>query len=187
MNKIELSKEKPKSTSRHTETALSFYQDQETGGMAMTQVDPESDPIAFLKEISGVGDMELATDTFCTAATALPRPTDQKSDKYSRENLVVQTLNNQRPKDVIEARLVNQETSLYEMAMVMMQKVCKEDQTSTQVESRINLSIKLMRAHNETVDTLARYRRGGEQKMTVCHVAADKAIVNNFTGGGVSS
>jgi hypothetical protein len=41
--------------------------------------------------------------------------------------------------------------------------------------------------HNETVETLNRYRRGGDQKIVVQHnVMADKAIVN-FPGGGVNT
>jgi len=52
-----------------------------------------------------------------------------------------------------------------------------------------NKAIKLLRLHNETIEALNRYRRGGEQKVTVTHaVITDKAIVNNFNGvGGVST
>jgi hypothetical protein len=46
-------------------------------------------------------------------------------------------------------------------------------------EHYINKAIKLLRLHNETVEALNRYRRGGEQKIVVQHnVMADKAVVN---------
>jgi hypothetical protein len=57
-----------------------------------------------------------------------------------------------------------------------------------QIESLTNLGIKFMRIHNETIETLARYRRGGEQKVTVTHIAEKIAVVNNYgcQGGGDS-
>jgi len=50
-----------------------------------------------------------------------------------------------------------------------------------------NLAIKLLRLHNETIETLGRYRRGGEQKVTVQHVNVNeggKAIIGNVSGVG---
>jgi hypothetical protein len=42
--------------------------------------------------------------------------------------------------------------------------------------------------HNETIEALSRYRRGGEQQVVVQHIADKIAVVNNFdsTGGGGS-
>ena len=46
-------------------------------------------------------------------------------------------------------------------------------------------ALKLLRLHNETVETLNRYKRGGEQKIVVQHnVLADKAVVQFPIGGG---
>jgi len=50
-------------------------------------------------------------------------------------------------------------------------------------------AIKLLRLHNETIEALSRYRRGGEQKVVVQHVNVNnggQAIVGNVEarGGG---
>ena len=54
------------------------------------------------------------------------------------------------------------------------------------LEPLTNLAIKFMRVHNETIEALNRYRRGGEQKVTVTHIAEKMAVVHNYgcTGGG---
>ena len=56
-------------------------------------------------------------------------------------------------------------------------------------EAQANMAIKLLRRHNETIEALSRYRRGGEQRVVVQHIADKIAVVNNFggTGGGVST
>jgi hypothetical protein len=55
-------------------------------------------------------------------------------------------------------------------------------------EAQANIAIKLLRCHNETIEALSRYRRGGEQRVVVQHIADKIAVVNNFgdTGGGGS-
>ena len=47
--------------------------------------------------------------------------------------------------------------------------------------------LSFIRLHNETIETLSRYRRGGEQKVTVQHVNVNdggKAIIGNVSGVG---
>ena len=59
-----------------------------------------------------------------------------------------------------------------------------------QTEFCLKNAVKLLRLHNETVEALSKYRRGGEQRVLVQHVNVEggaQAIVNNgsMTGGGV--
>ena len=116
----------------------------------------------------------------------LSQRVEKIGEKDYCEKIMLQTLDDQQPKDVVEARLVSQETVLYAYAMQMLESAAGEGKPLFQVESLMNLGIKLLRVHNETVETLVRYRRGGEQKVTVQHtVVADKAIVNNISGVGV--
>lgn len=54
-------------------------------------------------------------------------------------------------------------------------------------ETHMNYAIKLLRLHNETIETLSRYRRKGEQKVIVQHVNVNdggKAIVGGNLGIG---
>ena len=96
-------------------------------------------------------------------------------------NVIIQSLHDFKPQDAIEARLVAQATVAFHYAMNNIAKCGSADITSHS-ESMGNLAIKLMRVHNETIEALNRYRRGGEQKVIVQHVTADKAVVNQFNG-----
>lgn len=135
-----------------------------------------------VKEIVGVKDSALASSIYLDASETIrslgSSPTESK-------NIVLQSLHDVQPKDSIEASLCAQERVLYAHAMRNLKRAGDADMLD-HIETLTNLSIKLMRAHNETVETLSRYRRGGEQRVTVQHtVIADKAIVNNITGVGV--
>lgn len=133
-----------------------------------------------LKEIVGVHDTELANSVLNIGSKTIQHSfTDP-----NHINIVLQSLHDLKPNDVIEARLGVQETALYSHAMKCLK--CAEEQDSFMyAEMYLNMGVKLLRIHNETVETLSRYRRGGEQKVTVQHVVVDKAIVNNFSGVGV--
>ena len=64
-----------------------------------------------------------------------------------------------------------------------------EGQTPQGIDTNVNRSTKLFRLYNETLETLMRYRRKGEQRGIVQHVNVEnggKAIVggNVIAGGG---
>lgn len=51
----------------------------------------------------------------------------------------------------------------------------------------MNTATKLIRLHNETIDALCRYRRGGEQRVIVQHIQVNdggKAVVGGMIEGG---
>ncbi len=149
------------------------------------QVEEQGKGSAFfthLKAIAGVKDSELAANIIDTASSAI-EPIVHQDDRL---NVVIQALHDFGPKDAIEARLVVQSTSLFTHGM----KCLRRTETADMMchgEYYANKAIKLLRLHNETIEALTRYRRGGEQKITVQHnVIADKAIVN-FGAGGVNT
>lgn len=91
------------------------------------------------------------------------------------------------PQNALEARLVTQSAVLFAQGMRYSKKAGEADMLC-QSQFYSSYGAKLIRLHNETIDTLNRYRRGGEQRVFVQHnVVADKAVVNNFTGVGVST
>lgn len=140
----------------------------------------------YLKNLVSGRYQDASQEIVIAAVRALSQRVENGGEKYYCEKIMLQTLDNQQPNDVLEARLVSQATVLYEYAMKMLESAAGEYKPLFQVESLMNLGIKLCKAHNETIETLARYRRGGEQKVTVQHtVVADKAIVNNITEVGV--
>jgi len=134
-----------------------------------------------LKEIVGVKDSELASTIHLDASEAIRSLGNSEAES---RNIVLQALHDIQPKDSMEASLCAQERALYAHAMRNLKRAGDADRLE-HIETLTNLSIKLMRVHNETIETLSRYRRGGEQKVTVQHtVIADKAIVNNITEVG---
>lgn len=138
-----------------------------------------------LKEVMGVKDSEIAEHILKSGIHAL--------DTYGRDqvegaNLVMQSTSDQAPKDSIEARLITQATALYANGMDCLSRANKSDSMERAVVCT-NLGVKLIRLHNETIEALSRYRRGGEQKVVVQHVNVNdggKAIVggNLEMGGG---
>lgn len=168
-------------------TPLKFCKDDQSRsvtviGQKSTDQPQEEDLLAKrCKELVGVKDAELAENILFKGAQAIE---SILSPEESR-NIIAQSLHNFEPKDAVEARLVVQATVAQTYGMKCMKRSGEADMLC-HIEAMANLGVKLMRVHNETVETLNRYRRGGEQKVTVTHaVVAGQAIVNNFNGVGV--
>lgn len=147
----------------------------------------------ILKERFGVGDERLLEEIFVKAASAMPR----SKGKDQRSHVVAQAVYEMGAKDPIETRLCAKETALYSLAMKYMQRAeagmfSEESDFASRMwyETIMNYGLKLLRIHNETVETLLRYKRGGEQKVTVQHQYVQvndggKAIVSsNMVAGG---
>lgn len=75
-----------------------------------------------------------------------------------------------KPQDEIEGMLIHRLIILHNQYMHFMGSVAFPDQSSQIIETNLNRATKLMRLYNETLDTLNRHRRKGEQKVTVQHV-----------------
>ncbi len=95
------------------------------------------------------------------------------------------------PKDEIEGMLCSRLIVLHDQSMEFISRTTGSEQTMAGIDMNINRSTKLMRLYNETLEALNRYRRKGEQKVTVQHVnvnSGGQAIVGskiNNQGGGV--
>lgn len=155
-------------------TPIKFYKD-ERGDLQSTQ------DSRFMKEgfrsIIGVKDDELSQQILTSGTIAL----SQCGREEHLLNITLQSLTDAQSADATEARLTTQANVVFTQAMFHMAKAQERGELS-HYESYMNLSIKLMRVHNETVETLNRYRRRGTQQVIVQHVTADKAIVNQFNG-----
>ncbi len=126
------------------------------------------------KAIVGVKDSELAEQLILNAADAL----EPILGSVKSKNVILQALNNYQPKDLIEAQLVTQSVIAHFFSMSSIRQSSRAKMIPN-ADTMGNLGIKAMRAQNETVETLCRYRRGGEQKVTVTHsVLAAQAVVN---------
>jgi len=162
------------------ETPLKFVKDG-------NQFHLESDKQRFNKfsDLTGTKDTEVGVHILEKAWLAMS-PLTASSTVYG--NVILQSFSDQKPRDAIEARLVAQVAVLYSQGMNYLGKAEMTDYPE-QKQQYVNMAVKLLRLHNETIEALQRYRRGGEQRVTVQHVHVSQggqAIVGNVAtrGGG---
>jgi len=133
-----------------------------------------------LKEVLGIQDEELANITLRMASAYFM----DYHGGVDKENLILQSLNNCKPRDLIETRLIIQETILFSELLKTAANLGSCDNVYM-AETYQNMLAKITRIHNETVEALSRYRRGGSQTITVFHQNVDnRSVVNHFSGGG---
>lgn len=113
----------------------------------------------------GTVNVALADEVISRGADAMP----QNRNRAHNLNVQLQSLNDLEPQDVIEARLVAQMTVLHAQGMEYLRKA-ENSEMLCHLEAYQKVAIKLLRLQNETIDTLMRYRRGGEQRVVVQHV-----------------
>lgn len=146
-----------------------------------------------LCELTGTKNKELAEDIINDAAFAICG----HSYFGSKKNIVLQSLSEQQPKDIHEARLCAQAAALYSQGLnylVRARSVLFDDETLAKDHWHMILmkaATKLLDLHTKTVMELARYKQNGEQRIVVQHVQVNdggKAIVGGIlNGGGVNN
>jgi hypothetical protein len=115
-------------------------------------------------------------------ACAIDSQTNEITPKSTQ--VALESLDAQKPRDAIEAKLISQAAALYSTGMDCLAQASRTERMDF-MNVYGNLAAKYMRLHNETIEALGRYRRGGEQKVIVVHVANKMAVMNNYGGGGV--
>ena len=139
---------------------------------------------SILKELTATDDMEQSREIIDRAVYAMPNNLGTEHNI----NTIHQTLANFKPKDAIEAKLCVKEAALYAQGMNYLRKAENADM-ACHAEMYIKFAIRILRIQNETVEAISRYRRNGEQKMTVQHQYVNvgnggKAIVSTLMTGG---
>lgn len=135
-----------------------------------------------LKDLTAISDNDIAREIFDRSALAMPKD----KNAICKINIMLQSLADSGPKDATETRLSLQSTVLYSQGM----KHLYNAENSNRIdycEYYMKSAIKLLRLHNETIEALCKYRRGGEQRVVVQHVQVNnggKAIVGNVLNGG---
>jgi hypothetical protein len=94
-------------------------------------------------------------------------------------NFLLSVVKGIEPRDQIEAMLASQMAAVHVASMTFARRLARVDNIPQQ-DSAQNAFNKLARTFAAQVEALKRYRNGGEQKMTVVHVAeGGQAIVGN--------
>jgi hypothetical protein len=136
----------------------------------------------ILEKLTATQDKEISNEIIYRAVSAMPF---RKEMDYNF-NTAFQSLSDCEPRDSTEAKLCLQSTVLYAQGLRHMEKAENSNRVDHS-EFYLKNAIKLLRLHNETIEALAKYRRGGEQKVIVQHVQVNdggKAIVGNVVNGG---
>lgn len=94
----------------------------------------------------------------------------RKDNSACKANATVEALMSMAPQDIIEGQLCSRLVILADQYNEYMRRAAYPDQPLEVIERYINCATKLMRMYNETLDALNKYRRKGEQKVTVQHV-----------------
>jgi hypothetical protein len=143
---------------------------------------------AALSQATGSNDLDFSVNLFtqCSIASG-----SFKVEKDVAKNLngILGALQALKPQDEIEGMLISRLISLHNQGMEYLGRTNNEGQTPQGIDTNVNRSTKLFRLYNETLETLMRYRRKGEQRVIVQHVNVEnggKAIVggNVIAGGG---
>lgn len=102
-------------------------------------------------------------------------------DDTKNANTVLGALLEMAPQDSYEGMLISRLVALHSQYMRFMNIVNTSTYTDT-IDLNINRATKLMRVYSETLETLNKYRRKGEQRVIVQHVNVNnggQAIVAN--------
>lgn len=121
--------------------------------------------ISAVLEVCATENKDLALSSMDQTARAMPL----SMTKNERFNIALQAQAEMQPADAMESRLVNQMTALHTQGMELLRLAGYQDM-KCHAEHYLKYAVKLFRLHNETLETFTRYRRGGEQRVTVQHV-----------------
>jgi hypothetical protein len=175
----------PSTTQKENEKKLRFrFAPKSDGnGIKILKHEPQTSPIIDkLKELTGAENIDAIQALIACAVIY-----EDDTAVAARLNVLLQTLAECSPKDLNESRLCLQASNLFAEGMRYLQKANETDRLIF-AEFYMKSAIKLLRLHNETIDSLIRYRRGGEQKIFVQHnVLAGQAIVNNIAMAGAEA
>lgn len=101
-------------------------------------------------------------------------------------NFVVGVVDKMDPNDPVEAMLLTQMAATHQAAMMMARRLNRVE-LIPQIDSAERAANKLMRTYTAQMETLRKYRNGGNQTVTVQHVNVEdggQAIVGNVEAGG---
>lgn len=189
MTKKALTKEKEMSTLQNTDLVSALEKELETqlkGGYLKWQYKPHPDTgkpqlvslslsddseltqkaiCDALKSSSGTEDCEVGERILLKIASGLSAGTHQ--DRLNEASAMLSTL---EPKSPTEALLLGQYLALQDAGMKCLKLANSPDQGFYHIERLFILAHKLMSTANQTMQTILKYRTGGQQVMQVVHL-----------------
>ena len=117
-----------------------------------------------LEKVFGTRGLELVDEIINKSTNAMGSLPQEK-----KQNMLSQSLADCNPKNAMEAKLCAQAQVLFTQGLRLMG-FANDSNMMCHQEHYMKYSIKCLRLHNETLQTLDKLRRGGEQKVIVQHV-----------------
>jgi len=140
----------------------------------------------ILSKATGTSSPEYSELLFSQTLAALINP---RGHTFSA-NAISGAMLDLKPRDAMESMLCSRLIVLQNHIMNCLARAASSEQTEKKTDLNINRATKLTRAFNETLEALNRYRRKGQQKITVQHVNVSdggQAIIGDLTTGGGES
>jgi hypothetical protein len=166
---------------KNRETPLKFLEESyPNGGMKIQVSDGHKNALEALKKVTGVEGQDLSMNLLVNTSLASASIMEETSAK--KTNLVTQVFADLEPQDSLETMLISQTTTAYTHALKCLA-LAESNQSLLGKQAFINLACKLFRAQNDAIETLVRYKRGGEQKVVVQHInvsGSSKAVIGDI-------
>lgn len=121
---------------------------------------------SIMQDITGTANRDLAIDLHERASLAMPG--SMYGSLQKNKTITAQVLSELQPQDATEAMLCSQLITLHSQAMEYLRRAEAAELLHFQ-DSCMNNASKLLKLHHATLEALMRYRRKGEQKVTVQH------------------
>lgn len=140
---------------------------------------------ANIMEATGSSDPHVGIKLLSNLGQAIIPKNATPPEMAKHLNTIAQSMQALAPQDNYEGQLVAQLVILHERAMDLLGRSMRTDRVDF-ANVYLNGASKLLARHHETLDTLLKYRRKGEQKVHVEHVhvnSGGQAIVGNVTSG----
>lgn len=90
---------------------------------------------------------------------------------------ILHAIGEMAPRDIVESALITSFWALHSRGMKLL--------SSGSQDANANIATKLFRTGHETLDSLLKWRRRGEQRIVIQHVNVEGSVGNLVAGGGV--
>ncbi len=164
-------------TEGHTELAMDDR---------LSTIDSHDEYRSRIFEASGCVNQLVGMQSIIKAGEALTPSKASPKEIAKVANMTAQAVAEMEPRDEVEGQLISQLVVLHEQAMTWLGRALRVDRADF-ANTYLNGASKLLTRHHETLSSLLKYRRGGEQRVHVEHVHVHnggKAIVGNVESGG---
>lgn len=139
-----------------------------------------------IMEATGAAHKDVGIQLLSNLGNAVFSAKAGASEMASKLNALAQSMHALGPQDEYEGQLIAQLVVLHEHAMDWLGRANRTERVDF-ANIYLNGASKLLTRHHETLDTLLKYRKKGEQRVHVEHVhvnAGGQAIVGNVNSGG---